>query len=45
MMIIDGYKFFSSANNVVLCAGNAEGVLPTQYFANVTDHKTGESIE
>ena len=38
---VDGYEFFCSANNVILCAGNAEGILPASYFAQVTDHRTG----
>lgn len=42
-IIIDGYEFFCSANNVILCAGNAEGILPTKYFDQVTDHQTGKT--
>ncbi|KAK4469796.1 hypothetical protein MN116_007311 [Schistosoma mekongi] len=28
----DGYKFYISKNNVILCEGNADGCLPTKYF-------------
>ncbi|CAH8842039.1 unnamed protein product [Trichobilharzia szidati] len=28
----DGYKFYLSKNNVILCEGNSEGCLPTKYF-------------
>ncbi|VDO91655.1 unnamed protein product [Schistosoma margrebowiei] len=30
--INDGYKFYLSKNNVILCEGNKEGCLPTKYF-------------
>ncbi|XP_018649737.1 hypothetical protein Smp_037640 [Schistosoma mansoni] len=30
--INDGYKFYISKNNVILCEGNKEGCLPTTYF-------------
>ena len=39
---IDGFDFFCSANNVILCAGNSEGILPSKYFAQVIDHRTGK---
>ncbi|XP_027221764.1 tRNA 2'-phosphotransferase 1 isoform X1 [Penaeus vannamei] len=39
----DGYKFYKSANNVILCPGNEEGFLPPKYFAKVTDKRTGEN--
>nr|AAW24665.1 SJCHGC01721 protein [Schistosoma japonicum] len=28
----DGYKFYISKNNVILCEGNSDGCLPTKYF-------------
>ncbi|CAH8491405.1 unnamed protein product [Schistosoma turkestanicum] len=28
----DGYKFYLSKNNVILCEGNKDGCLPTKYF-------------
>ena len=43
-IIIDGYEFFCSANSVILCAGNAEGILPVEYFDKVTDHQTGKTV-
>ncbi|KAK3745508.1 hypothetical protein QZH41_009912 [Actinostola sp. cb2023] len=33
--IQDGYKFFRSANNVILCPGNEDGFLPPKYFERV----------
>ncbi len=35
--LADGYKFYRSANNVILCPGNEAGVLPARYFAKVKD--------
>ena len=31
----DGYKFFKSVNNVILCSGNEHGYLPPFYFSKV----------
>ncbi|KAK4317607.1 hypothetical protein Pmani_011314 [Petrolisthes manimaculis] len=39
-----GFKFYKSANNVILCAGNDEGYLPSEYFLKVVDKKTGEDL-
>ncbi len=37
----DGYEFFQSANNVILCAGKGEkGILPSTYFSKVVDLTT-----
>ncbi|XP_063427928.1 uncharacterized protein LOC134711320 [Mytilus trossulus] len=33
--LADGFKFYRSANNVILCAGNEEGVIPPKYFVKV----------
>ncbi|CAG2210191.1 TPT1 [Mytilus edulis] len=33
--LTDGFKFFRSANNVILCAGNEDGVIPPKYFVHV----------
>ncbi|CAG2189672.1 TPT1 [Mytilus edulis] len=33
--LADGFKFFRSANNVILCAGNEDGVIPPKYFVKV----------
>lgn len=30
--IADGYKFYKSANGVILCYGNEYGILPAKYF-------------
>ncbi|XP_052058813.1 uncharacterized protein LOC127699113 [Mytilus californianus] len=32
MALEDGFKFFRSANNVILCAGNEDGFIPHKYF-------------
>ena len=34
--ISDGFEFFESSNGVILCAGDANGTLPTKYFKRVT---------
>lgn len=31
----DGFKFYRSANNVILCPGNEQGFLPSCYFQRV----------
>uniref|UniRef100_A0A6M2DNV4 2'-phosphotransferase n=1 Tax=Xenopsylla cheopis TaxID=163159 RepID=A0A6M2DNV4_XENCH len=36
----DGYKFFESENQVILCPGNINGLLPKDYFLKVIDFKT-----
>ena len=35
----DGFKFYWSANNVILCPGNEQGFLPPQYFEKVMQTK------
>jgi 2'-phosphotransferase len=35
--LADGFKFYRSANNVILCPGNEAGILPARYFAKVKD--------
>ncbi|KAL3320609.1 tRNA 2'-phosphotransferase 1 [Cichlidogyrus casuarinus] len=40
--IKDGYQFFVSANNVILCPGDAQGFLPSRYFKSAIDRKTSE---
>merc|ERR1712035_192373 len=40
----DGYRFFVSANNVVLCEGDHTGTLPVKYFLKVIDRESGEDI-
>ncbi len=37
--LADGFKFYRSANNVILCPGNEAGILPPRYFAQVKDMK------
>jgi len=40
----DGYKFFKSVNNVILCSGNEHGYLPPFYFSSVvTNNKTSNN--
>ena len=31
----DGFKFYRSSNNVILCPGNEQGFLPPEYFERV----------
>merc|ERR1712157_333932 len=38
----DGYRFFVSANNVVLCEGDHTGTLPVKYFLKERDNKESE---
>ncbi|XP_063691886.1 tRNA 2'-phosphotransferase 1-like isoform X2 [Bolinopsis microptera] len=33
--IKDGLQFYKSKNNVILCSGNEDGLLPTKYFTSV----------
>lgn len=33
----DGFHFFLSSNNVILCPGNDNGILPPEYFRLVQD--------
>ena len=33
----NGFEFFISKNNVILCSGNNEGFLPVEYFKKVSD--------
>merc|ERR1712079_873123 len=40
----DGYRFFVSANNVVLCEGDHTGTLPVKYFLKVIDRESGNDI-
>ncbi|PFX34899.1 tRNA 2'-phosphotransferase 1 [Stylophora pistillata] len=35
----DGFRFYLSANNVILCPGNEQGFLPPQYFEKVVQTK------
>ncbi|KAF2356192.1 Phosphotransferase KptA/Tpt1 [Trinorchestia longiramus] len=42
--LVDGYKFFKSANNVILCPGSESGFLPPKYFAQVIDTRSGAEI-
>lgn len=39
----DGFSFMLSANGVILCPGNSEGILPAQYFSQVIDRRTGNN--
>lgn len=39
----DGYQFFQSANDVILCPGNKQGVLPSDYFSKVIELPSGRS--
>ncbi|CAF0758885.1 unnamed protein product, partial [Didymodactylos carnosus] len=39
----DGYKFYVSTNNVILCPGNSQGYLPSEYFKSTID-KNGKLV-
>ncbi|XP_066959069.1 tRNA 2'-phosphotransferase 1-like isoform X2 [Macrobrachium rosenbergii] len=39
-----GLKFFRSANDVILCPGNHEGIVPTEYFLKVVDRSSGDQL-
>ncbi|KAK7482223.1 hypothetical protein BaRGS_00026572 [Batillaria attramentaria] len=39
-----GLKFFRSANNVILCAGNQDGVIEPTFFSKVVDRRTGKLL-
>lgn len=41
----DGIQFFRSSNNVILCAGDANGYLSTKYFEKVVDTSSKQSID
>lgn len=38
----DGLKFYLSANNVILCSGNKDGVIPPGYFDKVKNRRSGQ---
>lgn len=40
----DGFKFYRSANDVILCPGNEEGILPVKYFAEVRELPSGNPL-
>ncbi|KAI6646337.1 tRNA 2'-phosphotransferase 1-like isoform X1 [Oopsacas minuta] len=40
----DGYHFYLSDNNVILCPGNENGMLPKKYFKSIVDRKSGVKI-
>lgn len=44
LIIIDGLKFYRSANNVILCSGDENGFLKTKYFLKVVDVKTKDLL-
>ncbi|XP_045605908.1 tRNA 2'-phosphotransferase 1 isoform X2 [Procambarus clarkii] len=39
-----GFKFYRSANNVIMCSGNEGGYLPPEYFLKVVDRKTERNL-
>lgn len=44
-MCADGLQFYLSANNVILTAGDSNGLLKPQYFSKVIEKKTGNSCD
>ncbi|XP_068682078.1 tRNA 2'-phosphotransferase 1-like isoform X5 [Montipora foliosa] len=43
-VISDGFKFYRSANNVILCPGNDQGFLPPRYFQSVVQIKPTKEL-
>ncbi|XP_071160696.1 uncharacterized protein [Mytilus edulis] len=43
--LADGFKFFRSANNVILCAGNDDGVIPPKYFVEAVQRNPRQRLE
>ncbi|XP_063426030.1 uncharacterized protein LOC134709824 [Mytilus trossulus] len=41
----DGFKFFRSANNVILCAGNDDGVIPPKYFVEAVQRNPRQRLD
>ncbi|XP_068682077.1 tRNA 2'-phosphotransferase 1-like isoform X4 [Montipora foliosa] len=44
-VISDGFKFYRSANNVILCPGNDQGFLPPRYFQSVVQIKPSKFLK
>lgn len=40
----DGFKFYVSANGVILSPGNTNGYIPSKYFKKIVNAKTKEII-
>ena len=40
----DGFQFYRSANDVILCPGNENGLLPPNYFSEVREFPSGTYI-
>jgi len=40
----DGLEFYQSANNVILCSGNQDGVILPKYFEKVKNRRSGKTI-
>ena len=43
-MFSAGFEFYESANGVILCPGDENGILPTSLFAKVVQRKKGKNI-
>ena len=42
---LDGFKFYRSSNNVILCPGNEQGFLPPEYFERVVQTRPSKYIQ
>ncbi|XP_078350271.1 tRNA 2'-phosphotransferase 1-like isoform X3 [Oculina patagonica] len=40
----DGFKFYRSSNNVILCPGNEQGFLPPEYFERVVQTRPRKEL-
>jgi len=41
----DGLRFFSAPNDVIMCAGDENGIIPIKYFKEIKNIKTGEPVD
>ena len=42
--VLDGLNFYRSSNNVILCAGDENGFIDSQYFERVCEVRTGKNL-
>ncbi|CAC5381813.1 TRPT1 [Mytilus coruscus] len=43
--LADRFRFFQSANNVILCAGNEDGVVPPKYFVQAVQRNPRQRMK
>jgi len=42
---LNGLKFFSAPNEVIMCSGNGSGYIPIKYFKEIKNIQTAEQTE